>query len=126
MVYGLYTKTPTTMKAVFISPAMEVAETPNLQDHEIHIFTQFFIHRKDNRNEEIRYCLKQNQENQEEEDDQLELFLIQKKRSMHQKSGRVRAIKDQARRGQHASRRGVGGGKQKRARKSDAPPRRHR
>jgi len=63
MVYGLYTKTPTTMKAVFISPAMEVAETPNLQDHEIHIFTQFFIHRKDNRNEEIRYCLKQNQEN---------------------------------------------------------------
>jgi len=63
MVYGLYTKTPTTMKAVFISPAMEVAETPNLQDHEIHVFTQFFIHRKDNRNEEIRYCLKQNQEN---------------------------------------------------------------
>jgi hypothetical protein len=51
------------MKSVFLSKQLEVADAPNTQDNEIHIFTQFFIHRKDSRNEELRYCLKTNQAN---------------------------------------------------------------
>ena len=51
------------MKAVFLSKPMEVADAPNIQDNEIHVFTQFFVHRKDTRNEELRYCLKENQAN---------------------------------------------------------------
>ena len=52
------------MKAVFISKPMELADAPNTTTSEIHIFTQFFIHKKDQRNEEIRHCLLQNQNNQ--------------------------------------------------------------
>ena len=52
------------MKAVFISKPMELADAPNTTTSEIHIFTQFFIHKKDQRNEEIRHCLLANQNNQ--------------------------------------------------------------
>lgn len=52
------------MKVVFISKPMELADAPNTTTNEIHIFTQFFIHKKDQRNEEIRHCLLENQNNQ--------------------------------------------------------------
>ena len=53
------------MKAVFLSKGIEVAEKPNsdITNNEIHIFTQFFIHKNASRNEELRYCLKQNHDN---------------------------------------------------------------
>jgi hypothetical protein len=53
------------MKIVLLSNGMEVAKTPNtdISTNQIHIFTQFFIHKNASRNEELRYCLKQNHDN---------------------------------------------------------------
>ena len=48
------------MKAVFISKHLEVAKEVNQTDTEIHLFTQFFIHKQAHRNEELRYCLNSN------------------------------------------------------------------
>jgi len=51
------------MKALFISKALEIAETVNAEDTDVHVFTQFFVHKNKSRNEEIRYCLAQNYAN---------------------------------------------------------------
>jgi hypothetical protein len=51
------------MKFVLLSKPLEIAEQLNTVDTEIHVFTQFFIHRKPSRNDELRYCLKANQSN---------------------------------------------------------------
>lgn len=51
------------MKLILLSKALEIAETPNTENTQIHVFTQFFIHKNATRNEEIRYCLKQNHDN---------------------------------------------------------------
>lgn len=53
----------TTMKAIFLSKGLEVADAPNTVDNEIHIFTQFFVHKNASRNEELRHCMKQNHDN---------------------------------------------------------------
>ena len=51
------------MKAVFLSKGIEIANSPNVDDNDIHIFTQFFIHKNASRNEELRTCLKRNHDN---------------------------------------------------------------
>lgn len=48
------------MKSVFISKFLEVAKERNTVDQEVHVFTQFFIHKQTSRNEELRHCLMTN------------------------------------------------------------------
>jgi hypothetical protein len=51
------------MKLALLSKPLELSSKANNEDIEIHIFTQFFIHKKETRNDELRYCLKTNQLN---------------------------------------------------------------
>ena len=48
------------MKAVFLSKFLEIGDVVNTVDNEIHVFTQFFIHRHAMRNHELRHCLMAN------------------------------------------------------------------
>jgi len=51
------------MKLLLLSKALDIADVPNTETTEIHVFTQFFVHKSPGRNEEMRHCLKQNQQN---------------------------------------------------------------
>ena len=55
---------PSIMKAVFVSKNLDIANQANHgPDNEIHVFTQFFVHRQGFRNDELRFCLASNLSN---------------------------------------------------------------
>jgi hypothetical protein len=52
------------MKSIFISKPLDLLNEPySGPDNEIHVFTQFFIHRQNFRNEELKFCLASNLSN---------------------------------------------------------------